>query len=355
MNRYQQQIERVWKEEMTGQEKKAFLEVFLLHENAWKIELADEYRQHLEEDTIYLPAERAALILECLHTKITEVPVQELPAAGRVIQLVPVLKWAAVVAITLVTVLYLNNRQRPVTEVVQVRAPQGKLTLQTNYTATSMQLVLEDSSVITLAPGSAVRYYIPFVNNKRDISLQGQAWFKVAKDAGRPFTVYADNITTTALGTAFMVNTRVKDKVEIRLFEGKVVIRSVDTAFTMKEVYLAPGEMFNIDKLRGQYAVKRFENDIPVDNIVKEMIPVENAAPVAALDFTQQPLKDVLTAIGKRYKVRFVYDATLIANEQVTGTFLPSDSLNTVLSILGTVNGLSFTVHKNVIHVSKIK
>ncbi len=341
---------------MTSQEKKAFLEEFLLHENAWKIELADEYSQHLEEDTTYLPAERAELILERLHTKITGAPVQELPAAIRVIQLAPVLKWAAaVVAITLVTILYLNNRQPPVTEVAQVRAPQGKLTLQTNYTATSRQFVLEDSSVITLAPGSAVRYYVPFVNNKRDISLQGQAWFKVAKDAGRPFTVYADNITTTALGTAFMVNTRVKDKVEIRLFEGKVVIRSVDTAFTMKEVYLAPGEMFNIDRLRGQYAVKRFENDIPVDNIVKELIPVENAAPVVALDFTQQPLKDVLTAIGKRYKVRFVYDATLIANEQVTGTFLPSDSLNIVLSILGTVNDLSFTVHKNVIHVSKIK
>ena len=67
----------------------------------------------------------------------------------------------------------------PVTEVAQVRAPQPGNQLYGHKQAVCAGRI---GSVITLAPGGFVRfYYVPFVNNKRDISLQGQAWFKVAK------------------------------------------------------------------------------------------------------------------------------------------------------------------------------
>ncbi|WP_204276623.1 FecR family protein, partial [Klebsiella aerogenes] len=39
---------------------------------------------------------------------------------------------------------------------------------------------------------------------RRQLQLQrGQAWFKVAADAGRPFQVHTPQGTVTALGTAF--------------------------------------------------------------------------------------------------------------------------------------------------------
>ncbi|WP_315823715.1 DUF4974 domain-containing protein [Paraflavitalea speifideaquila] len=74
-----------------------------------------------------------------------------------------------------------------------------------------------------------------------------------------------------------------------------------------------------------------------------------------ALEFTQELLIDVLSAIGKRYKVQFTYQQAELNNEEVTGKFLATDSLQGVLSILGTVNGLSFKTQNGVIVVSKLK
>ncbi|MFT3825329.1 MAG: FecR family protein [Chitinophagaceae bacterium] len=363
MNRYHQQITRVWKDKLTSQEKKAFLEDFLLNEREWKAVLEDEYRQSLEEDLRPLPSARSEIVLQRLHAIIGEqdVPgtIQAPVPVNKVMRMPLVLKWvaAAAVLIAVVTLFYQHNQRKQPTVVAGTETgPQAKLILQTNYTASNRQLQLEDGSVITLAPGSAIRYYQPFTNNKRDISLQGQAWFKVAKDTARPFTVYANNITTTALGTEFMVNTKLSDKVEIRLFEGKIVIRSVDSAFAMKDVFLSPGQMFNLDKQLGQYTVQLFEKNYNVANAITDKPATSsNIQPITTLEFEQQPIQEVLTEIGKRYHVKFVYDTAAVTDIQVTGKFLPSDSLQTVLSMLGTVNGLTFTVRKNIIAVSKIK
>ncbi|HVX01306.1 MAG TPA: FecR domain-containing protein, partial [Candidatus Babeliaceae bacterium] len=64
------------------------------------------------------------------------------------------------------------------------------------------RVVLSDSSVIFLSPGSSIKVQQPFPKNKRDIVLSGEAFFEVAQDPLRPFTVITDNIRTTALGTS---------------------------------------------------------------------------------------------------------------------------------------------------------
>jgi len=73
----------------------------------------------------------------------------------------------------------------------------------TNSSGAMMNIVLGDSSVIKLSPGSKLVYDTPFQKNKREIWLKGEAYFKVTKDEARPFTVYAAGLATTALGTEF--------------------------------------------------------------------------------------------------------------------------------------------------------
>ena len=63
---------------------------------------------------------------------------------------------------------------------------------------------LPDGSQLQLAPGSEVHVRID--GKRRQLQLQqGQAWFKVAADTGRPFQVHTPHGTVTALGTAFDV------------------------------------------------------------------------------------------------------------------------------------------------------
>ncbi len=65
-------------------------------------------------------------------------------------------------------------------------------------------VALGDGSSVELSTGSAIS--VAFTGHERRIQLyDGEAWFKVARDPGRPFVVESAGGTTTALGTAFAV------------------------------------------------------------------------------------------------------------------------------------------------------
>ena len=68
-------------------------------------------------------------------------------------------------------------------------------------------LTLEDGSRVTLGSSSAIAH--DFSGSRRKVSLlEGSAFFEVAPDCSRPFTVEAAGGSATALGTAFAVRER---------------------------------------------------------------------------------------------------------------------------------------------------
>ena len=64
------------------------------------------------------------------------------------------------------------------------------LKLVSNTTKTAQEIKLEDGSVVMLEANSELQYYEPFEAEKRSIYLKGEAFFNVAKDKTKPFTVY---------------------------------------------------------------------------------------------------------------------------------------------------------------------
>src|SRR4051812_43336011 len=61
---------------------------------------------------------------------------------------------------------------------------------KTNNTTAVMPVMLTDSSMVQLQPGSTLSYPKQFVADKREVYLEGAAYFKVTKNAARPFLVY---------------------------------------------------------------------------------------------------------------------------------------------------------------------
>lgn len=81
---------------------------------------------------------------------------------------------------------------------------------------------LADGSVVTLSTDSAVRVE-PWDRERRLTLLRGQAFFKVVKDAARPFVVAVGDKRVTAVGTAFDVRMDA-GKLSVTLVEGRVRI-----------------------------------------------------------------------------------------------------------------------------------
>lgn len=107
--------------------------------------------------------------------------------------------------------------------------------------ANRLQVALPDGSEVLLDAHSRVA--VNQTVHRRDVTLQsGQAFFKVAHDAGRPFVVAGGGRTVTATGTAFSVMTR-GAQISVVLEQGKVRIDRPDQP--SETVNLAPGQQYS--------------------------------------------------------------------------------------------------------------
>lgn len=85
---------------------------------------------------------------------------------------------------------------------------------------------LADGSVVTLGPASAIA--VDYAPSHRTVRLlSGMAYFEVAADPSRPFSVLSDDVAATALGTAYDVSNDA-GIVSVSVDHGRVAARIVD-------------------------------------------------------------------------------------------------------------------------------
>jgi transmembrane sensor len=88
---------------------------------------------------------------------------------------------------------------------------------------------LLDSSTIQLNTNSQIE--VDYTSAARTVRLiRGEAYFGVAKDPRRPFTVFAAQGAIRAVGTAFTVRLRPENTVEVTVQEGRVALEAVRDA-----------------------------------------------------------------------------------------------------------------------------
>ena len=87
-------------------------------------------------------------------------------------------------------------------------------------------MTLPDSSTAVLAKGSKL-YYSPHSTpgSRREVYLEGEAFFEIKKDPSRPFYVYTGNIVTKVLGTSFRIRAWSSDlRTTVAVRTGKVSV-----------------------------------------------------------------------------------------------------------------------------------
>jgi len=107
--------------------------------------------------------------------------------------------------------------------------------ISTDY-AELKEVTLPDNSEIVLNADSKISYDEKNWAEKRNIELEGEAYFKVAK--GKKFTVSTDNGTIAVLGTQFNVENR-NGFFEVTCYEGLVSV-----TYDGKDTKLAAGNSF---------------------------------------------------------------------------------------------------------------
>ncbi len=213
----------------------------------------------------------------------------------------------------------------------------------TNTSSKPISFLLQDGSDIVLSPRSLVKYDVPFAPNKREIFLEGEAIFKVAKDRAKPFTVYAGGLATTALGTKFKITANPsQQKTTVKLFEGKVVIRSADEDLKEwnKDVYLLPGQQMEYNTSKNLLAVTTVTADKPVATKQKKNTSDKEDTQDAGLNFNSTPLPEVMEKLSAYYFKKIEFNKAEIDSMNFTGSISKKDSLSIVLKVIAQMNDL---------------
>jgi transmembrane sensor len=219
-----------------------------------------------------------------------------------------------------------------------------------NNSGKARHLVLEDGSTVVLEDQSQISYAVPFQNSRRDISLKGKAFFKVAKDSARPFTVYSGDLRTTALGTEFSVTHFEADRfIVVRLQEGKVAVQSVDSMVKKlrKAYYLKPGQELVYDRGHVTATVRNYKAVLP-----RKRQPEKRALDNPSLPehtggtwymFNNQPLPEIFDQLESMFGVRIDYKRKELERLYFIGKFDKEDSLDYILQNIATINKLKLS------------
>lgn len=100
---------------------------------------------------------------------------------------------------------------------------------------------LEDGSKVKINAESKLRIPQHFAAGKRNVYLEGEAFFEVAKDTTRPFIIHTRHYQTTVLGTSFNIKAYPgEEAIKVAVATGKVM---VEDSLTADSVELAPNQM----------------------------------------------------------------------------------------------------------------
>lgn len=168
----------------------------------------------------------------------------------------------------------------------------------------TITIKLDDGSKIVLNENSVLTVDADFNKTDRLVILKGEAYFEVAKNAEKPFIASSLNTRTKVLGTAFEIEARVPNSIEVSLYEGKV---EFTTATNIGKTILLPGEKLACSLSNNSIEKTR------VSNLVKDSW-------VAGLSFKDAKLEDIVKKLEDLHKIKISIPSNL-KNEQYTVSF----------------------------------
>lgn len=182
----------------------------------------------------------------------------------------------------------------------------------------TQRIELVDGSVLHLNSQSAVN--INYSNSARAIELlYGEAFFEVAHNTSRPFEVHSQNITATALGTAFNVR-QLNQDTETTLTEGRLSISlESDDSDSTDNIIITKGQ--RVTTHAGRLTLSEGHN-LYMPDWKRNLMRLDNL-----------PLTDVITLLNRQYNTRFVLLNRNLSSKKMNGV-IPLNNLPVTLKLL---------------------
>lgn len=198
-------------------------------------------------------------------------------------------------------------------------------------------LELSDKTVVHLNADSKLRYPIQFGKGKREVFLEGEAFFDVSKQNGSSFLVHTKQGCVTVLGTSFNVRAYGDDALEeTTLVTGKVKIKTMDE----QEMIIAPGEQCRVNE-SGELSKRQV--DVYPYIAWKEGI----------FAFDKQPLEEVMKIIGRWYNIDALFETEQLRGILISGKIKRFSDFREVIRLIEMTGNIEFEVKENGVAIKR--
>ena len=210
---------------------------------------------------------------------------------------------AAILFIPLLVALmlqYWGGNEQELAQIMEVKTNPGMMT----------SLTLPDGTLVYLNSESTLSYPSRFDNDTRNVTLQGEAYFEVAKNPEKKFIVSTSHQSQIeVLGTHFNVEAYEKEaRISATLVEGKIgfIYKSNDVS---KKVLMDPGQKLVYDSKDNKVQLYATSGESEI------------AWKEGKIIFRNTPLEEGLRMLEKRYNVEFIIKNDRLKGDSFTGTF----------------------------------
>ncbi|MCU0454872.1 MAG: DUF4974 domain-containing protein [Bacteroidales bacterium] len=234
---------------------------------------------------------------------------------------------------------------------IEVKAPLGARS----------EVRLNDGTEVLLNAGSMIKYRSDYNLNNRDLTLEGEAYFRVASNTDLPLVVNAGNINIKATGTEFNVKAYSEEGIiETTLVDGEVEISHKGNSDkdkvlilkpNQKAIYAEQSDLLTLEKIKEiePQAVK-IQKIETADLLVSPETDVEQATAWTQnkLIIRSENLESLCTKLQRKYNVTFVFSSSEIKKHRFSGVLL-DETLQQVLDVITLTAPVDYLLDKKTV------
>lgn len=180
-----------------------------------------------------------------------------------------------------------------------------------NLTAKADTIYLDDNSMVVLEPHASLYYPDHFDGPRREVYLEGNAFFSIAGRPGQPFYVFSKKIVTHVLGTSFQIRTdALTDHIEVSVRSGKVAVYE-EAAGTPAGVVLEPNQKAIYNSGDRHFTTTLVDDPLPV--------PTDDSTPEPNFVFDETPMPELIARLENAYHVKIVLENQNLAASLFSG------------------------------------
>lgn len=207
------------------------------------------------------------------------------------------------------------------------------VTTLTNNTNKPKTYVLTDGSKIILRKGSSISFDENFNTSERKVELKGEAFFDVARNENKIFTIKTGNLYTEVLGTSFNINAK-KEKIKVAVVSGLVKVYDANNVIRIKPnqeaIYTSQSKDLSKHNVNTKLATLWFKNKLRLKGI---------------------SLKEISDLLKNRFGTELISDNPKLLNKRISLTITQNDNTESIIKKINNINEIKIekTLHSNVL------